>query len=790
MLAPESDRRNRCRPPRYNHRALTRTAQLSLLAVALCACGSTVLAQSVPAAPPSGPAPVVNGVTINGPAPPAAPDTVARDGQGRVTLRATRITSAMKIDGKLDEDAYRLVQPMGGFVQTEPRRGEPATEQTEVWIFYDDENIYVGAKCYDSGTEDQWVANEMRRDSMNVVRNENFSIYFDTFYDRRNAFLFELSPIGGIYDAYVTNERSPGNIDYNPVWNRQAGRFDKGWIAEMAIPFRALRYKPGASQVWGVNVRRTVRWKNEESFIQRMTPNQGSVIFQISLGGTLVGVDAPSGSKNLELKPYAIAGLSSDLRAKPAVNNDKNGDVGFDVKYGLTQNLTADVTYNTDFAQVEVDEQQVNLTRFPLFFPEKREFFLEGQGIFDFGGAVSSASGGGGGAGLTPLLFFSRRIGLNNGAQVPIDAGGRLTGKVGKTTLGVIDVRAGDTDLTPSTNFSVVRVKQDVGRRSNVGLLYTGRSNAVAAPDASQAYGVDATVGFFDNWTVNTYWARSDTPGVEGRDTSYRANVNYNGDRYGLQYEKLRVNEHFNPEVGFLRRSAFDRQFGSLRFSPRPKRSRRVRKYSYSLNYDYIANPDGRLESRDVNAGYGITFQNGDGFSAQVGRSYELLPSPFTIAPGIRLPVGGYGFGDGTLSWSQGNQHKIAGTLSVSRGSFYDGNRTTLGYSGGRIELSPRFSLEPGVSLNWVDLTEGQFMTRLLSNRATFTVTPRMFFSGLVQYNSSAKAMSTNMRLRWEYRPGSELFVVYTDERDTALTGVPDLKNRAFVVKVNRLFQF
>ncbi len=724
---------------------------------------------------------VVNGVTINGPQPPVAPDTLARDAQGHVTLRATRVTSAMKMDGKLDEEAYRLVQPMGGFVQTEPRRGEPATEQTEVWIFFDDENIYVGAKCYDSGTEDQWVANEMRRDNMNVVRNENFSIYFDTFYDRRNAFLFELSPIGGIYDAYVTNERSPGNTDYNPVWARQAGRFENGWIAEMAIPFRALRYKPGASQVWGVNVRRTVRWKNEESFIQKMLPTQGSVIFQISLGGTLVGVDAPSGSNNLALKPYATAGLSSDLQAKPAVNNDRDGDVGFDLKYGLTQNLTADFTYNTDFAQVEVDEQQVNLTRFPLFFPEKREFFLEGQGIFDFGG---------GSGGLTPLLFFSRRIGLNSGAEVPIDAGGRLTGKVGKTTLGLIDVRTGDTDATPSTNFSVVRVRQDVGRRSNVGLLYTGRSNGVAGPEATQAYGVDATVGFFDNWTVNTYWAKSDTPGVDDHDTSYRANVNYNGDRYGLQYETLRVDRLFNPEVGFLRRSAFDRQFASLRFSPRPTRPRRVRKYSYSLNYDYIANPEGRLESRDVNAAYGITFQNGDGFNAQVGRSYEFLPSPFTIAPGVRLPVGGYGFGDVTLSWSQGNQHKVAGNFSVSRGSFYNGNRTTLGYSGGRIELSPRFSLEPGVSLNWVDLEEGQFATRLLSNRATFTVTPRMFFSGLLQYNSSAKAMSTNLRLRWEYIPGSEIFVVYTDERDTAVAGIPGLKNRAFVMKVNRLFQF
>jgi hypothetical protein len=765
---------------------LLRLIRLVLPAVVVCLSASLTFAQG-PSASPAATA-ISNGIAINGPPPPAAPDTLARDGQGRVTLRATRITQPMKIDGRLDEELYQVVRPMSGFVQTEPRRGEPATEQTEVWIFYDDDAIYVGAKCYDSTPEDNWVANEMRRDSMNVVRNENFAIYFDTFYDRRNAFLFELSPIGGVYDAYVTNERSPGNTDYNPVWERQAGRFDQGWIAEMAIPFRAIRYRPGASQVWGVNIRRTVRWKNEESFIQRMPPNQGSVIFQISLGGTLVGIDAPSGSKNLEIKPYAIAGLSSDLRARPPVSNDGDGDVGFDVKYGVTQNLTADFTYNTDFAQVEVDEQQVNLTRFPLFFPEKREFFLEGQGIFDFGGAVSSASGGGGG--LTPLLFFSRRIGLNNGAEVPIDAGGRLTGKVGRTTLGIIDVKAGDTAATPSTNFSVVRVKQDILRRSNVGLLYTGRSHAVLSHDASQAFGADASIGLYDNWTINAYYAKSDTPGVTSGDSSYRAQVNYNGDRYGVQYEKLVVGEHFNPEVGFLRRAAFDRQYALFRFSPRPRRSRLVRKYSYSGSYDYIANPEGRLETRDVNLSYGITFQNGDGINVSAGRSYEFLPAPCGIAPGVRIPVGGYGFGDVTGAVSLGNQRKVSGTITASHGSFYSGRRDLLSYSSSRIELSPRFSLEPGLSINWVDLAEGQFTTRLLSNRATFTVTPRMFFSGLVQYNSSSSAVSSNLRLRWEYQPGSELFVVYTDERDTALTGFPDLKNRAFVVKINRLFQF
>jgi hypothetical protein len=757
------------------------------------AAGAVLAANAVPVfaqserVPTSRAAAQTAGISISGPPSPVAPETIARDEQGHVTLRATRLATPIRIDGALDEDVYRAVKPMGGFVQTEPSRGEPATEPTEIWIFFDDDTVYVSARCYDSAPEEKWVANEMRRDSINVVRNENIAVYFDTFYDRRNAFLFEISPIGGIYDAYVTNERSPGNIDYNPVWEREAGRFEGGWTAEMAIPFRALRYRQGAAQVWGINVRRTVRWKNEESFIQQMPPNQGSVIFQISLGGTLVGIDAPPGSRNLEVKPYAISRLTSDLRADPAISNDADADYGFDVKYGVTQNLTADFTYKTDFAQVEVDEQQVNLTRFPLFFPEKREFFLEGQGIFDFGGATSSGSGG---SGLTPLLFFSRRIGLNDNATVPIDAGGRLTGKVGRFTLGAVDVRTGDVLASPATNFSVLRLKRDIMRRSSIGVLYTGRSHAVRSAERSQAVGVDAAIGFYDNWLVNAYYAKSDTPGRSDNDESYRAQVNYNGDRYGMQYERLAVGAGFDPEVGFLRRSGFARNLASFRFSPRPRQSRRIRKYSYSASYDYIANADGRLESREALFDYGITFQNGDSLNVGASRNYELLEAPFAIARDVTIAAGGYGFGDVNAGMTFGNQRRLAGTISASRGTFYDGTRTTFGVGGSRIELSPRVSLEPGVSINWVDLDVGRFVTRLVSSRATFTVTPRMFFSGLVQYNSSANALSSNLRLRWEYVPGSEIFVVYTDERDVTARGLPDLRNRAFVVKINRLFQF
>ena len=735
-------------------------------------------------------APVVVGdVIIDGAAPPLPPAVVSYDARGRATVRAVRVPEGLRLDGRLDEEVFDTVAPIGNFIQVEPNAGEPATEPTEVWIFFDDDTLYVAARCYDSQPEERWVANEMRRDSMNVVRNENFAIVFDTFYDRRNGVIFEVSPIGGIWDGQVTNEGMGGNSDWNPVWEWETGRFEGGWTAEMAIPFRSLRYRPGRNQVWGVNIRRNVRWKNEESFFHPVPANRGSVIFQISLGGTLVGLDAPAGSRNLEIKPYAISNLTTNLQTDRPSSNDLAGDVGLDVKYGVTQNLTADFTYNTDFAQVEVDEQQVNLTRFSLFFPEKREFFLEGQGIFEFGGARSRGFGGGGG---TPILFYSRHIGLSRGQAVPIQAGGRLTGKVGSLSIGLMNVgsEAVSTASVDATNFSAVRLKQDLLRRSSVGALVTSRSVSVVGDGSSQTYGLDAAFGFYDNVNINSYLAKTETPGLTGDDTSYRAQLDYNGDRYGLTLEQLMVGDHFNPEVGFLRRDDFRRSAASARFSPRPRSIAAIRRLSWQGNFDYLTDGAGRLETREASGQFAIEFENSDQLSVNHTRSYEFLESPFGVASGVTIPVGGYNFHSTQASMTFGNQRRLSGGVSVSHGTFFSGERTTVGFNRGRIELTPQFSLEPGVSVNWVDLPDGAFATTLGSSRVTYTLTPRMFVAGLVQYNSSNDSLSTNLRLRWEYQAGSELFVVYTDERDTELRGFPRLENRAFVVKFNRLFRF
>lgn len=719
---------------------------------------------------------------IDGPPPPIAPASVSRDASGRATLRAHRVQEAMRPDGRLDEPVYQRILPIDGFVQFEPVNGAPASEQTEVWILFDDNNLYVSGKAYDKSPE-RWVLNEMRRDIPNVSANESVGFSIDTFHDKRNGFLFEVNALGGFLDAQVTNEGFPPNQNWNAVFDVQVGRFDGGWTFEWRIPFWALRYQPGTEQVWGFNMRRVVRYKNEESHIVPIPASMGQRrgLMQISLNAPLVGIEAPPHGPNLELRPYGISSLTSDRLAKPAVSNDLTGNVGLDAKYGITQNLTADLTWRTDFAQVEVDEQQVNLTRFNLLFPEKRTFFLEGQGIFNFGiGAGPNTNGGD-----VPTLFFSRQIGLSRGQAVPIMGGGRVTGKVGKYSIGAINIETDDKAAVGAvaTNFSVLRVRRDVLRRSAIGVLYADRSRSLSGRERAQTYGADAAFSFRNDYNLNAYVARTDTPGVTRPDTSYRGQFNYAGDRYGLVAERLVIEEGFNPEVGFVRRPNMRKWTGTARFSPRPRRNRWVRKLLYEGTGSYIENAARVLETRQWDGTAGVDFNNGDTLRLQATREFEFLARPFRIDRRATIPVGSYAFTNLALRYTLGAQRRFAATTSLEHGSFYGGTKTTLGVSGGRYNLGNQVQVQPGVSVNRVDLPYGRFTAAQLQTRVVYTVSPRTFIAGLVQYNSSANLVSTNLRLRWEYVPGNELFVVYTDERDSSTRGLPDLNNRAFVVK-------
>ena len=745
---------------------------------------------------------------IDGPPPPLPPEVITRDDQGRATIRAIKLTEAIRLDGQLDEQVYQTAPAITGFVQQAPDEGAPATEETEAWIMFDERNIYVAGRVWDSAPPSAWVANEMRRDTSQLRQNDTFAVVLDTFYDRRNGVAFYTNPLGALADFALTNEGNP-NSDWNPVWDVRTGRFEGGWTVEMEIPFKSLRYRQGPTQVWGVQLRRNVRRKNEWAYITPLPISAGSGpggIFRVSDAATLVGLEVPGGSRNLEIKPYGIGGLTTDLNASPPQRDAGDGDFGVDVKYGITQNLTADFTYNTDFAQVEVDEQQVNLTRFTLFFPEKREFFLEGRGIFDFarGGSGGGRGGlrrggrGGGffGGGNAPTLFYTRRIGLERRTVVPILGGGRVTGKIGPFDVGALSIQTDDEVISGAemTNFTVVRMKRDILRRSSIGALLTNRSVSLEGDGASQAYGADATFAFYDNVSLLGYIAKTQTPGLDSEDRSYQGRFNYAGDLYGFQAEHLVVEDHFVPEVGFVRRDNFRRTYTTARFSPRPRSIDAIRQFRVEGSFDYILTADtGQVETRQSQLGFSTEFENSDRVGLSVADNYEFLVRPFTPGPGVTLPVGGYGFRDVEATYSLGAQHRLNGTLTVKAGEYFSGDIRSIAFSQGRVELTQQFSLEPSLSVNWVDTPQGSFRTDLVVSRVNYTFTPRMFLSALIQYNSSSNTISNNFRLRWEYTPGSELFVVYSEDRDTDPL-MPDrfseLRNRGFVVKVNRLFRF
>ena len=719
----------------------------------------------------------------DGPPPPDLPETVVRDETGRTTVRAVGLTAPLSVDGQLDEALYTSATPISDFIQAEPVAGQPATERTEVWISYDRDNVYVSLRAFES-QPDRMIVNEMRRDGGSISQNESFGFSLDTFYDRRNSVNFNFNAIGGRSDGQNTNEGN-WNGDYNPIWDLAVRRSPEGWTAEAAIPFKSLRYRPGDGQIWGIQLKRINRWKNEISYLTRVPDGTGnSGLSRVSSSATLVGIEAPPASRMFDVKPYATADVTTDT-ARAADPSRFGRDMGVDVKYGVTRGLTADFTYNTDFAQVEADEQQVNLTRFSLFFPEKRDFFLENQGIFNFGGANNNG-------GDTPSLFYSRRIGLDRGREIPLDGGARLTGRAGPYSIGVLDIQTRDVDAlgVPATNFAVARVRRDILRRSAIGAIATRRSHVTGGTAAGDTVGVDGAFAFFNDLSMQTYWAKTNTPGLTGGDTSSRAQVWYNGDRYGFSSQRLAVGEHFNPEMGYVRRPGFAKYQLNTRFSPRPTRISAVRKFHYQLGWQEFEDSRGGVETREWKGEFKTEFQNSDEFEATYEQVYERLDQPFDIATDVTVPGGGY---DNTLlrtAFKFGEQRPVSGTAFMERGRLWGGDLTTLGFSGGMVKVNAHLSFEPGLSVNHATLPFGDFTTALITSRVTYAITPLMFLSSLMQYNSSGNSLATNARLRWEYAPGSELFVVYNEGRDTRASGLPDLQNRSIVVKVNRLLRF
>jgi hypothetical protein len=785
-------------PPRAGHRRATSARLLPTDLV----CGLLVVAGLVSQPNPSR----AQGTrSLDGSAAPVAPAVMTLDSLKRKTIRAIKLTQPLKVDGVLDDEVYTREQPFDGMLQAAPDWGEPATEKSDIWVMYDDRYIYVTCRCYDATPPGQWLVNELRRDASGVRNNEHFGAMFDTYYDRRSGFAFYTNPLGARSDYSIVDEGG-SNSDWNPVWTSKTGRFDGGWIAELAIPFKSLRYTAGAGQVWGLQLRRSIRHKNEWDYLNPVPRILAGpqALNKVSSGGTLVGLDLPEAGKNIELKPYGVARITTDNVRTPKLDNEFKADVGGDIRYAVTPNLTADLTINTDFAQVEVDEQQVNLTRFSLFYPEKRDFFLEGRGIFEFGrGGTSTSSGSD--QSDTPYMFYSRRIGLNNGRVVPIDAGGRLSGKVGPWTLGLMDLQTREdaTSASPATNYSVFRLKRDVLSRSAIGVMATNRSVATSGTGSSAAYGADGTFILSSALSAAAYWAQTSATGVTTDNQSYQGRVDFSEDTYGAKAEFLSVGANFDPQVGFRRRADFNRTYTQLRYSPRPSWTKRVRKFTWSGEAEYVENGDGSVDSRVFGGHFDAEFENSDKFAIDVTRDFEGLRAPFTPSGAkVPIPVGGYSFDNASVQYQFGTQRRISGGLTYQFGEYYDGTIQSItfgsvgGFTPARISILQRLAMEPSVGITRIERPGESFTTRLARTRIDYGFTPLMFASALLQYSSADNALSTNLRFRWEYAPGSELFLVYTDERDVtddrhAIPGMlRGLKNRAFVVKVNKLFRY
>ncbi len=717
---------------------------------------------------------------------PLAPSVINRDGDGRATVRVTRIQQPVTIDGLLDEAVYRDVRSFGDFIQQEPNAGAPSTERSEVWVFFDQDHVYVSARLWKSNPDDL-IANEMRRDESGIFRNDSIGVVLDTFYDRRSGYYFNTNALGAVRDALLVNENQNANLDFNPVWDVASRRFEQGWTTEMAIPFKSLRYPAGRQQVWGLLVQRIDWKKNEFSYLMPIPPSYGGAgIWKVSSAATLVGIEAPVGGGRLELKPYALSSVSNDRLATPAVSNGVSARAGLDARFQLTKGLNVDFTTNTDFAQVEVDNQQLNLSRFSLFYPEKREFFLEMQNVMNFGPPI----GPGGRRSVddpTPILYFSRNIGLADGSAVPLVAGGRVLGRVGDYTLGGFTMRTGTNDASgaPPTTFSVARVKRNVLRRSSIGLLTTHRAPSAGAQNL--VVGAEGNLRLFQNVEANAYYARSDTGAGAGGGSSYLGQFRYAADKYGFEATQSSVSPGFDAQLGFVPRTGFERRFVLARFSPRPPGMPAIRKIGWEASFDNITAAAGILETREARGVFRLNQASGDEVNLTYSHITDRPQNAFSVA-GATIARGSYEFDDLRVNYLLGPQRRLVGTVTAARGTYYGGEKSELAYSG-RLSMTSRFMVEPTLTLTWLTMPEGEFAARLAAARTTFTVTPRMLVAALVQFNASTRTVATNVRFRWEYRPGSDLFVVYSDNSGGPGARVPGLLSNSFAVKFTRLLQ-
>jgi len=715
---------------------------------------------------------------------------------GTPFLRAIPLDEAPVIDGDvLGDAAWDGVVSSTGFLQTTPDEGQPASERTEVRVAYDQETLYFGVICYvrDPNTI---IVSDSRRDTP-LNETDSFQIIIDTYLDKQNGFVFGTNPAGLEYDGQVVNEgqgtarfggsgrragqqqRGSGggfNLNWDGVWQVRAQVSEIGWSVEFAIPFRTLRYPASTSQTWGINFQRNIRNRNERAFWAPL-PRQFN-IYRLSLAGELQDVAVPA-QRNLKFTPYA---LGEAIRRASDAATTAVGDFGADLKYSVTPSLTLDLTYNTDFAQVEVDEEQVNLDRFNLFYPEKRPFFLENAGLFSVGvpGQLE--------------VFFSRRIGIGDGGeQVPIIGGGRLSGKVGNNTnIGFLNMQTESLNPTgsPSNNFTVARVRQDFVNRSNLGVMVVNRQatgSLAGDGDYNRSFAVDGRLGIGQAGTISGFAAGTETPGVDADSHAYSLAANYESERYRLGAGFSEAAPNFNPEVGFFTRRGYRRVDGAFRTRFRPDNSWGVHELRPHSSHFTIWNfVTGQQESQYTHIDNAIEWENGYEVSTALNLTKEGVLEPFEIFPDLIVPMGSYPHSETQLRFNTNRGAPVSLRLETVIGGFFGGNRLLMG---------PRLNVRAGetfnVQLAWdyndIHLPAGSFETNLVRLRVSYSFTTRMFAQALVQYNDRADIWSSNIRFALLSDANTGLFVVYNDTRGLGFarpTGV----GRTLTVKYSHLF--
>ena len=696
-------------------------------------------------------------------------------------IRILRITEAIKIDGSLDEPVWTQAEPANEFRQQEPNEGSPASEKTEVRLLFDDKNIYVGIHAFDS--EPSHInARELVRDA-GFSNDDKIEVILDTYHDRRNAYRFAVNPLGTQQDALITDEGRDVNLSWDAPWTSK-GRIDReGWTVEIAIPLTTLRFTEGA-ETWGLNFARIIRRKHEENLWTSWQRSFG--LERISQAGQLFGVQKIKRPRLKEIKPYASGGWRQGvpLIGENGFDAGVQGKAGLEVaKLGITPSLTAEFTANPDFGQAEVDTQIVNLTRFSVFFPEKREFFLENAGIFLFGRSEVNQ------------LFFTRRIGLTDGgAPVPIDYGAKITGKAGKYNLGFLQVQTrqlGDVNTTfgvPRQHFTVARVKRDILNRSYLGAMFVNREGATSSRGTryNRAAGIDAEFNPTDHYQLKVFLAGTATPGLRGSFLGARFDSRFENNlwRFSTVYEDNGSN--FNPEVGFVERPGIRQYFGQLAYKPRPQFIPHVREMEFETQLEYYADRGGKLSTRQTELSWETRFRNSAVvFFRPIEDVTDVISAPFEIRRGIVIPAGAYRFNRPRVSFTSNTSKPLVVNARYQWGNFYSGKRDQIS-AGLTLRPNAHLLFDFSNSFNSVRLPQGDFTTNLFAGRVNYNFSRKLLTSALLQVNSAARLSVINVRLRYIYRPNSDFFVIYNQTTGVGL----ERPSYSLQIKLTRNFTF